>query len=172
MDDPVAYFLTAHTYGSRLHRDAAGSVDDDHRRPGSPYYRRNDARVRFERSLMTQPPVALNVRERSCVQDRIVAVCAHRGWSLLASHIRSTHWHVVVSAEGASPERVLNDFKAYATRGLREAGLIDSDRRVWSRHGSTKYVADFDSLRRVVEYVVSGQGDPLEPPPICEFDAS
>ncbi|MEM9701021.1 MAG: transposase, partial [Planctomycetota bacterium] len=165
-----AYFLTAHTYGSRLHGDAAGAVDPSDNRPGSPVYRRNEARARYERSLMTQPAMTLNEAERTCVQNRIQEVCEHRGWRLLAVHVRTTHWHIVVIAEQATPERALNDFKSYATRGLREENLIGSDRKVWSRHGSTKYVSGQESLRRVIRYVIEEQGEPMQPPPICRFD--
>ena len=164
--DAIAYFLTAHTYGSRLHGDAAGSVDAAHNMPGTPPLRRNDARVRDERGQMTQPPRTLGRPERQCVSDRIVGVCEHRGWKLPALLVRTTHWHAVVIAEGVTPERVLNDFKAYATRGLRETGLVPEDRRVWSRHGSTKSIRDRDAVERAIRYVVEGQGDPLEPPPI------
>ena len=169
MDEPVAYFLTAHTYGARLHGDAAGSVDADHAVPGTPLYRRNDGRARFERSLLKHPPVRFDRRRRRTVQARVRAVCVHRGWRLLAVHVRSTHLHAVVIADGAPPERVLNDIKAYATRGLREAGLIDQAKTVWSRHGSTKYVSNAYSLMRVVRYVVEGQGAPLDPPPLCDL---
>ncbi|MFH5804049.1 hypothetical protein [Alienimonas sp. DA493] len=169
MAETLAYFLTAHTYGSRLHGDSEGSVDAEHAVPGTPTYRRNDARARFERSLMTQPAMSFGAAERRCVQEKIAAVCAYRGWSLTALHVRTTHLHAVVVADGTTPERVLNDFKSYATRGLREAGRVGPEGKVWSRHGSTKYVSTQASLRRVIEYVVEGQGDPLDPPPICNL---
>ncbi len=170
MDEPLAYFLTAHTYGSRLHGDAVGSVDDEHATPGTPFLRRHDARARYERGLMTQPATTFASAERRCVQEKIVAVCAYRGWALAALHVRTTHLHAVALADGAMPERVLNDVKSYATRALREAGQIGPDRKVWSRHGSTKYVRDEDGLRRVIGYVVNGQGEPLDPAPICNIE--
>ena len=79
MDEPAACFLTAHTHGTRLHGDAAGSVDAEHATPGTPFYRRNDARARYERSLLKHPPVRLDRGRRRTVQARVRAVCAHRG---------------------------------------------------------------------------------------------
>ena len=166
MYEPIAYFLTAHTYGSRLHGDADGSVDEEHAIPGTPFYRRNDARVRYERGLMTQPAMTFGRPERRCVQTKVVGVCDYRGWALLALHLRTTHFHAVIVAEEVAPERALNDFKSYATRGLREAGLIGDDRKVWSRHGSTKPVYDEERLQRVIHYVIEQQGEPLDPLPI------
>ena len=33
-EEPLAYFITFHTYGSWLHGAVSGSVDDEHNRPG------------------------------------------------------------------------------------------------------------------------------------------
>ena len=66
-------------------------------------------------------------------------VCRYRRWTLLAAHVRTEHVHVVVQAE-ATPERVLNDFKVYASRRLSEAGFENSERKRWTRHGSTRYL--------------------------------
>jgi hypothetical protein len=34
----------------------------------------------------------------------------------------------------------MTSFKAWSTRRLREAGLVRRDQKVWSRHGSTRYL--------------------------------
>ena len=47
--------------------------------------------------------------------------CAHRGWGLLAAHVRSNHVHAVVEAE-VRPEKIMNEFKAYASRELNRLG--------------------------------------------------
>ena len=44
-------------------------------------------------------------------------VCLHRGWSLLAAHVRTNHVHAIVESE-VPPEKVMNDFKSYASRDL------------------------------------------------------
>ena len=43
-------------------------------------------------------------------------------------------------SEEAAPEKVMNDFKTYASRRLTEAGFDTRDRKRWTRHGSTKYI--------------------------------
>ena len=163
--DPLAYFLTWHTYGTRLHGADKGSVDRSTRTFGEPTLPANRLRERFERSRMTQPPLTLDRPMRERVADAIGGVCDHRGWTLLCLHARTTHVHAVVAAPAVRPERVLNDFKAYATRGVRTASLIAADHKVWSRHGSTEYLFEEDDVRRAVRYAVQDQGVPLDPPP-------
>lgn len=80
-----------------------------------------------EREQMTQEPYLLDQISRATVPQALQKGVLHRGWNLLAAHVRTTHGHVVVQAD-ARPEKVMNDFKSYATRGL--------DRRFLTRHPS------------------------------------
>ena len=163
--DPLAYHLTLHTYGTRLHGDGKGSVDRSHRRFNEPVLPANPQRVRFERSRMKAPPFTLDSPLRECLQAAVLGVCDYRGWRPHCLHVRTKHLHVVVSAETTAPERVMNDFKSYGTRGLRTAGLVAADRPVWSRHGSTEYLFEADEVRRAVRYVWEEQGADLDPAP-------
>jgi REP element-mobilizing transposase RayT len=43
-----------------------------------------------------------------------------RGWNLLAAHVRSNPVHVIVETE-TRPERIRNEFKSYASRGLNQS---------------------------------------------------
>jgi len=70
----------------------------------------------------------------------------------------------VVTAD-CKPEKVLNDFKAYATRRLRYEKLASLEERIWSKHGSTRYVWKEEQLNEVVDYVVCRQGTEMEPLP-------
>ena len=164
--DPLAYFLTFHAYGTRLHGDGKGSVDRLHRTFGEPALERNPQRERFERSRMTHGPLTFDRPMRHAVQTAVPGVCDHRGWTLFCLHLRTTHVHVVVAAPTTAPERVLNDFKAYGTRALRRATLTAPDRPVWSRHGSTEYLFEEDDVRRAVRYTLLEQGAALEPAPL------
>ncbi len=58
------------------------------------------------------------------------------------------------------------DFKAYATRRMREEGLLEPESRAWSHHGSTRYLRSEASFGRAVHYVVNEQGQalPMESP--------
>ena len=60
---------------------------------------------------MDQPAYHMDPIRRNAVLEALQEVCGHRGWSLLAAHVRSNHAHTVVAAE-AEPERVMKDFKA------------------------------------------------------------
>lgn len=66
----------------------------------------------------------------------------------------------------------MNDFKAYGSRALNQAGFEEPSRKRWTRHGSTDYINDPEHLHRAVEYVLFKQGTPQavydgrnEPPP-------
>ncbi len=76
-------------------------------------------------------------------------------------HVRSTHVHVIVSADD-KPERVMKDFKIYASRALNKAGFDTKDRKRWARHGSTKYLWKEKELESVIDYVLHEQGKPME----------
>jgi hypothetical protein len=78
---------------------------------------------------------------------------------LWAAHVRSLHVHVVVTG-GTTPEKVMNDLKAYASRALNETEPGKAGRKRWTRHGSTRYVNEAGHLERVIRYVLEGQGSP------------
>ncbi|HVQ56673.1 MAG TPA: transposase [Pyrinomonadaceae bacterium] len=108
-------------------------------------------------------PVILSDRQRELVSDSIEEVCAFRGYDLRALNVRTNHAHVVVS-KSVKPEKILNDLKAYATRKLRGEKAVASDQKVWSRHGSTRYLWKPKQVQSAIEYVLYGQGDlPFEP---------
>jgi len=56
---------------------------------------------------------------------------------------------------------VLDAFKSYATRALREAGLVSMKVKLWARHGSTIYLWKERDVAKAIEYVMLGQGDEL-----------
>ena len=86
---------------------------------------------------MDQPPYHLDQIRRDAVLQAIQEVCGHRGWTLLAAHVRSNHVHAVVETE-TRPERIMSDFKAYASRRLNWMKLDQPNRKRWARHGSTR----------------------------------
>jgi REP element-mobilizing transposase RayT len=104
---------------------------------------------------------ALSAEQRSCVNRSLAEVCVHRGWDLIAANVRTNHVHVIV-ATSATPERVMNDLKARATRRLREEGLVLANAVIWSRHGSTRYLWTETNVEDAYRYVVEGQGADLE----------
>jgi len=93
--------------------------------------------------------------------EAIVEVCKNREWRLHVAHIRTTHVHVMVSGN-CEPEKIMHDFKAYASRKLNGLKVDDEGIKRWSRHGITKYVWTADEAERVASYILYEQGDPME----------
>lgn len=158
---PLAYLITIRMYGTWLHGDQRGSMDRHGRNifgaekiALDPVYS-----VTMERNMHSKP-FLLNGRQRSIVEMAIRSVCSIRGYGLSAIHVRTNHAHIVSSAQ-ASPDQMMNAFKANATRELREAGLVEPDQRVWSRGGSTKYLWKPSNVERAINYVNNGQGEEL-----------
>jgi REP element-mobilizing transposase RayT len=101
---------------------------------------------------MTEDAFVLSEEARGVVHRTIVAHTEFRGWELLALNVRTTHVHVVVSAS-LDPESVMGQYKAWASRRLREAGMLAARTKVWTPHGSTKYLWDIEDTREAVHYV-------------------
>lgn len=160
MSEPLAYFLTFSTYGTWLHGRDPGSVDRDHNAVGSPLLPADPDRERARRNQLRQPEYVLDDPRRNVVLAAIRDVARHRGWKLWAVHVRSNHVHVVVTAVGR-PEKVMADFKAWASRRLREAFGEDADRDRWTQHGSTKYLWTDAAIDEKVAYVVDEQSEAM-----------
>ncbi len=156
----MRYFITLACYGTHLHGDESGSVDRHHNLPGSRFLEADPERSAAERKRMNQPPYWLDSDGRTAVLEALMEVCLHRGWNLLAAHVRTNHVHVVVEAE-VRPEKVMTDFKSYASRGLTRLGRDGPDRKRWARHGSTRWLWKDQDVRDAMRYVVEEQGEPM-----------
>ena len=154
---PLAYLITFRCYGTWLHGDERGS------------YRRNPRlfsgvsnippRPRLEnaeRKQLKHDPIRLTNRQRIIVEQAVRDVCTHRRYRMRAINVRTNHAHSVVSALGY-PEPILDAFKSYSTRALREAGLLSAKVKPWARHGSTIYLWKERDVDKAVEYVLLGQ---------------
>jgi hypothetical protein len=96
----VTYPIAFACYGHHLLGSESGSVDRNHCVPGTPILEANSARTAADRERMKQPPYDLDQIRRDAVWEAIHEVCTHRGWSLLAVHVRSNHVHMVVGKPG------------------------------------------------------------------------
>ena len=156
------YLITFRCYGTWLHGDERGSVDRRYFNAYGAQKIKPDAEKEKTKSrLMRHEAFILGARERSIVEAAIKEVCLLRGYILLALNIRTNHIHLVVYSASGNPERIMNSFKAYSTRALRSAGLVNSERKLWSRHGSTRYLWTEEHVATAVDYVLNGQGDEL-----------
>jgi len=152
----MRYLITFSCYGAHLHGDEAGSIDRHNNQIGN---RSLDIDPRWrerEQALMKDPPFLLDHHDkRSAVLAAIREVCEHKSWTLMAAHIRSTHVHTIVEAD-ETPERIMNTFKAYASRLLNSSS--HEARKRWARDGSTKRLWNDEQVRRATKYVVDEQG--------------
>jgi REP element-mobilizing transposase RayT len=156
----VNYLIAFACYGTHLHGGESGSVDREHNVPGTPILEMDFARAAAERDRMVQAPYYLDQIRREAVLEAIREVCAHRGWILMAAHVRSNHVHAVVDAEHP-PVRVMHDFKAHASRRRNNMRLEAPDRKRWARHGSTRWLWGPKHIPAAIQYVVMEQGDPM-----------
>lgn len=160
-NSPLAYFITFSCYGTWLHGDERGSKDRrkynrvrESNIPPTPKW------VGHEIQLLKNPPFKLNDTHRPIVEATIAEVCAYRGLLLYAVQARTNHVHSVVSA-GVVPEKLMGAFKAYSTRHLREKSVVSTNSKIWSRHGSTRYLWTEKQIETAVDYVINCQGEEL-----------
>lgn len=164
---PMAYLLTFSTYGTHLPGSDKGWVDVQHCIYASPMLAPNPNRHAYWTAHLKENPWTLDAEARRVTLQALRSVCEYRAWIAHALHVRSTHVHAVIAGETA-PERMLSDFKAYATRALRRAFPKMQRRRYWTDHGSTRYLWNEVSLRAALEYVLNGQGERMAFYPECE----
>lgn len=159
---PLAYPITFRCYGTWVHGDVRGSMDrQEHNVYGAPRIPPNKQLELAEADSLKYPPSILDAAQRAAVEAAIRDVCEYRRFRLDAVNVRTNHIHAVVAA-GCRPEGVMNAFKSYATRRLRDLGLISPGSKPWARHGSTRYLWKPHHVVEAIDYVLYGQGD--DPP--------
>ena len=120
----VAFFITFRCYGTWFHGDGRGSVDRRFtNRFGEAKIEPNQARVEAESRQAKTPPFILGPKAQAIVERAIRDLCVDRGYALFAINVRTNHIHLIVGNAG-KVERMMDSFKAYATKSLRLAGLI------------------------------------------------
>ena len=158
---PLAFLITFRCYGTWLHGDERGSVGrNGSNRYGEPQIRANATIREIDARAQASEQFLMGSVEREIVRKAIREVCDVRHYHLYAMNVRTNHAHVVVN-NAARVERMMDSFKTYSTRDLRAAGLIASDYKPWSRHGSTRYLWTEEHIDAAVEYVINGQGGEL-----------
>ncbi|MEO5926994.1 MAG: transposase [Bryobacteraceae bacterium] len=153
-----SYFITFSTFGHYF-PGQPGFIDRGHNLFGSPLPPPQANLLHYVEHQIEQPRYFLDHADREIVLASIIEVCDYNGWTLVAAHVRSNHVHIVVEGE-AKPERMMNTFKSYASRGLNATFGSERQRR-WARHGSTRYLWSREALAEAVAYVIEGQGDAM-----------
>lgn len=149
---PVGYLITFHSYGTWLHGDPRGSIDKDHNIPGTPMLAPSQRRYTFEMNRLKYPPVTFTKDQRTSINNTVLDVASFNGWMLHAVNARTEHVHVVITAV-KSVEIIMNSIKSWCTRKMKECGLWNNEYSPWSRHGSTRYLWDENSLHNAINYV-------------------
>jgi hypothetical protein len=153
MGDPLAYFLTWTTYGTWLPGDERGWVKE-----GEGFQLPNWKVEHEARRKLAEEPFFLTAAQRAMVEATIEKHCEIRGWRLFAKAARTAHAHVVVHAP-VEPDMVMDQFKTWCTRKLREQAKADGDiaflerQRVWTEDGSNRRLDDTESLEAAIIYV-------------------
>lgn len=116
---------------------------------------------------MKEEAVLLSPQHRDAVEEVVREHAAHRGWELHAVSARSNHVHVAVTvvpktgnqndrvADGV--KRVRDQFKANATRVLRQGEIPIRNERIWTKGGDIRFIDTDDDLGRVVIYISEAQ---------------
>jgi REP element-mobilizing transposase RayT len=137
---PLAYLLTFRCYGTWLHGDERGSVDRFHNQYKSALIKPNKNWQKYNAQNLKSLPVFLDAKRRESVESAIREVCVHKSWILRAINVRTNHVHTVVSIGQIKPEKVLNAFKAYTTRKMRENRCWELEKSPWVDKGSNRYL--------------------------------
>jgi len=161
MKEPLAFFLTFRTYGTWLHGDERGSVDEEHNVFGTPLLDPDAPRMERASTVMKHPPLVFGDAMRRCVDESIVDTCRFREWLLVERAVRTNHVHAVVGYHGATPEEMLQKLKARATRALRERQMVPPGRPVWvDGPGSRQYLWTERDVEDAARYVRDYQDQP------------
>jgi len=164
-DIPLAHLITFRCYGSWLHGDPHGSVDQLYNQYKTPFAPVNENRKRYNSGMLKSDPVLLDAARRVSVDKAIRETCDHRKWQLRALNVRTNHVHVVDSIGVKKSELALNAFKANATRQMKQDGCWEKDHSPWVDNGSRRHLWNERSVARAIDHVTNGQGDELP-----EFD--
>jgi REP element-mobilizing transposase RayT len=155
------WLLTWTTYGTWLPGDSRGFVSEVrdeagdkvlHNLPGTPCDRDLQALQAYAASIRSEDAVWFDLAKAQAVAEQLREMAAHRGWWVLALAVMANHVHVVVGVPGdPDPEKLLGDFKAWATRRLKR-GWPGRD-QWWTDGGSKRRKKTAQAIRAAVAYV-------------------
>jgi len=152
MIESMTLFITFTTYGTWLPGDRRGW-----KKWKAGQQQPQPLLEQWCRHRMKERPVLLNAQQRQRVEDVIRLHAQIRGWELHAASARSNHVHIAVTAR-EEPKRVRDQFKANATRVLRQPPYPLESGKVWSKGGDIAFVDTVDDLEQVVNYITEAQG--------------
>ena len=146
------------TYGTWLPGDERGFVspkfeeglpEERHNTPETPYDAGRTDLLRVAAGKLAGNPIWLTGEQAGVVRQQFEQTATYRGWRIIAGAIMSNHVHLVVTAD-KGPKIVRDQFKANATRVLREQPNPIMQENVWTRGGDCDLVDGEDELERVI----------------------
>jgi len=152
MHEHFTYFITWTTYGTWLLRDRRGwrKANKGEQQP-QPFLEK------WCRKQLNERPVLLNEIQRNKVETICYEHAKIRSWMIHGISVRTNHIHVVVTADTA-PKNVRDQFKANATRVLRQEPEPVMNSKIWTRGGDIEFIDDVeDNLDRVIFYINEAQ---------------
>ena len=158
---PLAYLITFRCYGTWLHGDERGSVDQFNNKFDSPFLPSNEKWLKFVRQKLKHEPVEMNAVMRKTVDSALRETCTLRGWPLLAVNVRTNHVHLVIKIGQTKSRAALSALKANATGKLRECSLWRVKHSPWAEKESRRFLWNEKSIEAAIEYVIDGQEKPL-----------
>jgi REP element-mobilizing transposase RayT len=179
------WLLSSTTYGNWLPGDPRGFVSDyrSARRekildnvPGTPYAKDMPELQEHARVGLKGPPIILTAAQADAMFAQFYETATIRNWKLFAVGIMAKHVHLVVGVLGdPDPNKVLGDFKSYASRTLNAKWGSPKSETWWTERGSTRKLRDEAALLAAIEYV-RNQENPLliwiageNPPPVLDL---
>jgi REP element-mobilizing transposase RayT len=149
MGDLLGYLLTWTCYGTWLPGDARGWVNR-HRTHGEKADLPQPALAEHAHGTLDEPPLVLSDRMRFPVDQAIRTTSDQLAWDIHALQVRTNHVHVVVTAAGIAPTKVMGILKVASTRALRP---VSGRQRYWTASGSMRHLRSSESLSKAIEYV-------------------
>ena len=163
VDFDRCWLLTWTTYGTWLPGDERGFVSPVpsadggfvlHNVPGTPVDRDMPELREQARGLMRGKPIDLIAPQAVCVIQQFRETAIFRGWSLFAAAVMANHAHLVVGVTGdPDPNKLLHDFKSYATRALNKQWARPASETWWTRDGSKRKLPDERAVCAGTNYV-------------------
>jgi REP element-mobilizing transposase RayT len=157
------WFLTWTTYGTWLPGDRRGFVGKLRDENGLPYIQNlpgthYDAAMpsleKAMRAAMKGPPIRLSNEQAKTIMSQFHETAAYRGWLLLAAGVMANHVHLVVGVPGdPEPDKLLHDFKSYASRALNQKWPKPINGTWWTESGSKRKLRGEEAVRGAVKYV-------------------
>ena len=146
----LGYLLTWTTYGTWLPGDERGWVDRQ-RTHGDVTEPPSVTLEAYSRQAMARAPFVMDTPMRIAVEDAIRRRCRDCQWLLHGLAVRTNHVHVVVTAAGQAPAKVMGVLKAAGTKALRNR----SDQPCWTASGSKRYLRTPESLAAAARYILN-----------------